>query len=72
MILPPGKYEILVESDGYEELLENVEVLDKVHIVLLLKRTCLPQFKIDTCNIHYHWNNCGHFHMVLQQQGAKV
>lgn len=29
MILPPGKYEILVESDGYEELLENVEVLDK-------------------------------------------
>ena len=29
IILPPGKFEIFVESDGYEEIYQNIEVLDK-------------------------------------------
>jgi len=29
MILPPGKYEIYVESEGFKEVYENIEVLDK-------------------------------------------
>ncbi|MBL4705125.1 MAG: PD40 domain-containing protein [Flavobacteriales bacterium] len=29
MILPPGKYEVFVGCYGYEEIIENIEVLDK-------------------------------------------
>ena len=29
MILPPGKYEVYVESDGFKEIYESLEVLDK-------------------------------------------
>lgn len=29
MILPPGKYEILIDATGYNEILDEIEILDK-------------------------------------------
>lgn len=38
MILPPGKYELYVEAPGYQEIIEEIEILDKSSFKSFIKK----------------------------------